>query len=340
MRRTPGPARIVVLCLVAVLAVSCGDSGTSPEIPLVSGNRPGDVSEAPPSFPRLIPTRDRTFDGEVSDAIVGWNAELSLRGAPLMIAKVELLTDASHEPQGGRTLFASHRILRLDTRWVPGDARRNAGGDDLTYIIVKGRGATASGLTAMETEAAIDRALGTWSDLACSELQLVKREDTGNDPTIIDAILQMGEYGDPYLADIVNGGFMPAAFFDRLAPAGSRYILGATFTMIYVDSRRRPVDENKDGWYDTAVKEIYYNDAFPWALDDPEGRDVESVALHENGHALGLAHFGHLFQTDRNGKLHSSPRAVMNALYQGPFRDPAGTDRAAFCGTYATWPNR
>jgi hypothetical protein len=30
----------------------------------------------------------------------------------------------------------------------------------------------------------------------------------------------------------------------------------------------------------------------------------------------------------------------MNAIYQGVLREPTGTDRAAYCGTYATWPHR
>jgi hypothetical protein len=38
------------------------------------------------------------------------------------------------------------------------------------------------------------------------------------------------------------------------------------------------------------------------------------VALHENGHALGLGHYGKVFVTTNNAKLHIAPRAVMNAL--------------------------
>jgi hypothetical protein len=296
------------------------------------------VIDAAPDAPSLVPARNRT-SGEVSDELASWNRELSRARVPFMVGKVELLADPNREPAGGRTLFASHHVLRLDTRWVPGDPRRYAEGDDLTYMVSTDRGASASGLTASETEAALDRALATWQEQTCSKLRLVKRAE-GGDPTIVDGILQMGAFGDPYLADIAVGGFMPPAFFNRLAPGGGNFILAATITMIYVDSHRRPVDENGDGRYDTAVKEIYFNDAFPWTLDDPAGRDLETVALHETGHALGLGHFGHLFITERNGTVHSSPHAVMNAIYQGVLREPTGTDRAAYCGTYATWPHR
>jgi len=332
--------RFGFLCLAAGLLASCSDSQTTaPNAPLTVEARSHGVDGSPDS-PRLLPDLDRTTRVEVSPVLADWNLELERRGAPLMVAKVEYLTDPDRGPQGGRTLFASDNVLRLDTRWVPDDTRRNAEGDDITYMVVRSRGATASGLTPEQTEGAIDRAVATWGAESCCDLHLVKRDDTGGDPTIIDAILQMGDYGDPYLADVVDGGFMPAAFFNRLAPGGSNFILAVTFTMIYVDHYRHPVDSNHDGWYDTAVKEVYYNDTFPWAVDDPDGRDLETVALHENGHALGLGHFGHLFQTQRNGRIHSAPRSVMNAIYQGVLREPAGTDRAAFCGTYATWPNR
>jgi hypothetical protein len=40
--------------------------------------------------------------------------------------------------------------------------------------------------------------------------------------------------------------------------------------------------------------EIHFNTAFHWATDgSAEAADVESVALHELGHALGLAHTAH-----------------------------------------------
>ena len=180
----------------------------------------------------------------------------------------------------------------------------------------------------------------TWNSVSCTDLEITKREDSGVDATIVDALVQMGAYGDPFVADIVTAGLVPGEFFDRLAPGGSNFILGVTFTLVFVDPSRRPTDANGDGWYDTAVKEIYYNDAFTWSLTGTDGIDLESVALHENGHALGLGHFGNLFVTEANGRSHAAPHSVMNAAYTGVMRQPRGTDRAAFCGTYATWPVR
>jgi hypothetical protein len=148
----------------------------------------------------------------------------------------------------------------------------------------------------------------------------------------------MGGLGNPFLADIVNAGFMPGAFFDRLTENGSQFILAVAFTLVFTDDKDDPTDIDQNGYADVALKEIYYNNDFGWSTNGADGVDIETVALHENGHALGLGHFGNLFRTEANGKLHSVPRAVMNAVYLGPLREPLKTDKAAFCGTYAAWP--
>lgn len=63
------------------------------------------------------------------------------------------------------------------------------------------------------------------------------------------------------------------------------------------------------------------------------------MALHENGHALGLGHYGKVLVTTNNAKLHIAPRAVMNAFIFDALREPLGTDNAGYCGIYARWPN-
>jgi hypothetical protein len=79
------------------------------------------------------------------------------------------------------------------------------------------------------------------------------------------------------------------------------------------------------------LRRSWYNDAFHWNTTGIGPKvDIETVALHENGHALGLGHFGTLFLTD-NGKLHVAPYAVMNAIILGTLRRPLGTDNASFC---------
>ena len=68
-----------------------------------------------------------------------------------------------------------------------------------------------------------------------------------------------------YVADVVHAGWLGADFFDMVAPQGSTYILGVTFTIIFTDDNGDPTDIDSDGKADVAWREIYYNDAFPWA---------------------------------------------------------------------------
>ena len=92
------------------------------------------------------------------------------------------------------------------------------------------------------------------------------------------------------------------------------FILGITFTEMFVDENGNPTDVNNDGKLDVAFREIFYNNAdpdangntVPWRIDAYP--DVESVALHEFGHGLSQAHFGKAFLTNSNDKVHFAPR--------------------------------
>ncbi len=109
-----------------------------------------------------------------------------------------------------------------------------------------------------------------------------------------------------------------------------------TFTFVWV-SGGVPTDINNDGKTDTAFREILYNNAFTWRINN--NIDVETVAFHESGHALSQGHFGTAFTTG-NGKLHFAPLAVMNAAYSGVQQSPRGTDNGGHCSIWASWPNK
>jgi hypothetical protein len=222
---------------------------------------------------------------------------------------------------------------------VAGDPRRLADGDRLTYLVDQSDGATASGLASAQTEGAIDRSFDTWQANRCfGKVDIVKRADNGDDPDIFDSFFGFGGFGNPFLADIVEAGWLPRAYFEAVGgPGGGRGILAFSVTFIFTDNQGNPSDVNGDNRLDTALNEVYYNDNFgnpagdragnPWGIDIVlPGIDVETVALHENGHSLGIGHFG------------PPPAAVMNPVYAGIRHSPLAVDSAGMCSIYSSWP--
>ena len=276
---------------------------------------------------------------DVSPFLVAVNEQLAAAGANFAVAKAEYVTSPDGG-EAGQTVFAFNRTLRLSSKWVPNDDRRLADGDNITYMSSQLLGLNfANG--SIDSEPIVDATFGTYGSTACNALPLVKRPDPGVWPSAILAL--NGSPGDPFVADIVTLGFLPGSIFDLvLGPGASNNVLGVTFTYIFGSfdggGNFTPSDVDNNGRTDTALKEVWYNDAFAWTDTGVGGIDIETVALHENGHALEMGHFGKVAVTG-NGKLHVSPRAVMNAFILGVQRDLLGTDNASYCGNFASWPN-
>jgi hypothetical protein len=68
--------------------------------------------------------------------------------------------------------------------------------------------------------------------------------------------------------------------------------------------------------------DIHFNDTFDWGAGDPVRYDVFTVALHESGHSLGLAHS-------------SNPSSVMYPMYRGIMSGAGEEDVAAIQSLYA-----
>lgn len=258
------------------------------------------------------------------------NEALAARGLSIAVEEIAAFTIGRGRP--------SNRIHQQPFRWVAGDARRIADGDNITYLVDQSDGATASGLTNAQTELAIDSSLVTWQGDKClQKVMIVKRADSGADPDIFDSFFGFGGFGNPFLADIVNAGWLPRAFFEAVfGPGGGRGVLAFSVTFIFV-SGGVPTDINGDNRLDTALNEVYYNNTFgqagtdrvgnPWDINVPlPGIDVETVALHENGHSLGIGHFG------------PPPRAVLNPVYAGIRQSLFPPDHAGMCTVWASWP--
>jgi hypothetical protein len=229
----------------------------------------------------------------------------------------------------GQTVFFNDRgNKQLASHYVPGDPRRG-GRTNITYIVDQTEGAV-DGLAVAQTTAAIDRAMTTWNNVACSTIPITKLPDIpGVDLGVVE--FQSGLGGSQSnAADITHAGWLPAG----LLPPN---VLAVTFTFMFVDASGNPTDIDNNNKIDTAFSEILYNDAFTWQINGDV--DVESIALHESGHGLSQGHFGKAFSTDSNGKVHFAPRAVMNAAYTGIQQSIKGTDNGGHCSNWGKWPN-
>lgn len=276
-------------------------------------------------------------DRKVLKKMKAINQKLAVSGLGIAVEQIDVFAIGVGRP--------SNRIHQSGFRWVPNDARRIADGENITYLVDQSDGTTLSGLTNADTEPAIDRAFDTWQDNKCfSKVDIIKRADSGADPDIFDFFFGFGGFGNPFLADIVDAGWLPKAFFAAATGTDGCGVLAFSVTFIFIDGAGNPTDINGDGYLDTALNEVYYNNDFgdpastctagtpnstqPWGIDEPlPGIDVETVALHENGHSLGIGHFG------------PPPDAVLNPVYAGIRQDPFAADTAGMCIIWKSWPN-
>ncbi len=256
------------------------------------------------------------------------NTRLAARGSKFRVAGATFFTVGRGVP--------AFRQLRTGDRWP--DA------SNLTYLI------DASDITQDAPQGAVINALvnafETWDAVPRVSVGLTRVADTHANPDLLDVITrnQAGECVDitdpawqgPY-ADIVVGGWLGEDYFRDCLGSGD--IIAVTWYFTDVDS-------NHDNFADLVYAEQYFNDALGYVtsgsqyldLDGPF--DVQSIEVHELGHALGLGHFGgpnpnQPFKLKPNGRVFD-PEAVMNPFsLGGEKRDLLPTDLAALRSLYA-----
>lgn len=255
------------------------------------------------------------------------NAQLEAGSYDFRLEYAEFLTDPDSHAVGQQVFFNNRGNKQLAAHFVPGDPRRG-GHAGINYTIDQTEGAV-DGLTQAQTNAAIGRAMTTWDNVACSTLPVGAVGNPGTDIGVVEFLNGLG--GSPFFfADLTHAGWLPGGI---LGPS----VIGVTFTFVWIDGLGNPTDVDNDGKSDVAFREILYNDAFLWKIN--ANIDVETVALHEAGHGLSQGHFGSAFVTTGNGKLHFSPRAVMNAAYSGVQHAIEETDNGGHCSIWGSWPN-
>jgi Matrixin len=265
----------------------------------------------------LVPLTAGAQEGDAwtLQAMDATNGVLKAQWMDIRVEQVELLSL-------DRIRAVSH-LHRQPFRWVAGDSRRSADGNRLTYLFDRTDG-PGGGVVGESFEAAFDRAVASWAGVSCLVPGIVSKRYSGGDPDIFDAQFGFGGLGDWQAADIVFGGWMPPSFFEAVAGAGSgKSVLAMSVTFIFVDRDGAPTDVDGDQFIDTAANEIYFNDGFTWQIGG--GFDVETVALHEIGHSLGVGHIG------------PQPRAAMNPVYTGVYPVLRPVDQATACSLYALW---
>jgi hypothetical protein len=248
------------------------------------------------------------------------NARLAAKGSKMRLTGVSFFTVGRGVPP-----FRSHNF---DARWTK---------RDLTYLIDVSDFPPGANTAAVSN--ALVNAYETWDAVRNITLDLTRVPDTHANPDILDAIVtdkdgncvDIVDTSSPALvsvdangfnlapfADIVHGGWLSPDYFAKCL--GSADIIAITFTFTGGDA-------NHDQYDDIAYNEQYGNNEFQYVtsgskLFDFLGPfDIQSIFVHEDGHALGLDHTGgpnpnQPFTIHRNGRVFT-PEAVMNPFDLG-----------------------
>jgi len=338
---------------VLVGAAACADAPVAPEASVAG--------------PLLAVAGTTTFVSDpsadesiaVSPLLANLDAQLAAAGSNMRVTKAELLVDGNTwDGVSSTVIIADNRTRGISSEWVAGDPRRDGRvGVTWTYgsshpaqpLTRNPDGSNLHFVSFADLDTQLQEGLAAWRNETCSTAPVTRVSvPMGTDPDYLDDVVRTGlpsaSYAQP--ADIVESGWEPAGFFTAIGGPSGNSIIGVTFTFHYVDDvTGAATDIDRNGKFDTALAEIYYNTRFAWGTSQaPNVVDFYSIITHETGHAMGLAHFGKVFVTKKDAAdgsisiadIKYAPKAMMNAVYVTGRSEIAGTDNSSFCQIWAS----
>ncbi|HET7423602.1 MAG TPA: hypothetical protein VFJ92_08575 [Gemmatimonadales bacterium] len=297
---------------------------------------------APPSFAAAKKTPLTGTPAERAAQIAAKvNARLAARGSKVRLTGASFFTVGKGVPE-----FRTHRTgVKWTTR-------------DLTYLIDVSDFPPGANSAAVQT--ALVNSYETWDAVKNITLNLTRVADNNANPDVLDAIVtdnagncvdivdtsspavisydpSTGAFDLAPFASIVHGGWLSPDYFEKCL--GSADIIAVTWS--FSDG-----DTNHDNYPDLVYAEQYGNNEWQYVttgsvyLDFDGPFDIQSIFVHETGHALGLGHTGgpntnQPFKLHPNGRVFS-PEAVMNPFnLGGEKRNLFPSDLASIRSLYA-----